>query len=224
MRAFAIERTVAEACTDEELVKRVLAGEVALYELLMRRYNQRLFRVSVAILKDSAEAEDAMQEAYVRAYQHLGQWEGRAKFSTWLTRIAVHEALARAERRRRYLDVNTAEDSEQPMSRASGPSPEEQVSERELHKLLETVILGIPQAYRTVLMMRDVEEMSTSEVAGILQLTEENVKVRLFRARAMARKRLFALTGATSVKAFEFGAARCDRVVSTVLNRINSAG
>jgi RNA polymerase sigma-70 factor (ECF subfamily) len=220
--ATAIERARLEQWTDEEVVSRVLAGDAALYEILMRRYNQRLYRAVISIVKDSADAEDVMQEAYVRAYQHLNQWEGRAKFSTWLTRIAVHEALARAEREGRYVEMDGAEDGAEPALPARGLSPEEQASEQEMQKLLETVVVALPQGYRSVLMMRDIEEMSTSEVAGVLGLTEENVKIRLFRARAMARKRLFAITGAASPRAFEFGAVRCDRIVSAVLQRIGS--
>lgn len=220
MSATAIERARLEQWTDEEVVSRVLAGDAALYEILMRRYNQRLYRAVISIVKDTGDAEDVMQEAYVRAYQHLDQWEGRAKFSTWLTRIAVHEALARAERERRYVEMDGAEDGAEPVLPAKGLSPEEQVSEQEMQKLLETVVLALPQSYRSVLMMRDIEEMSTSEVASVLGLTEENVKIRLFRARAMTRKRLFAMTGAASARAFEFGAARCDRIVAAVLQRI----
>src|SRR5437868_15457508 len=108
---------------DEEVVHRVLAGETALFEILMRRYNQRLYRVARAILREDAEAEDVMQDAYVRAYQHLGQFDGRAKFSTWLTRIAVHEALARANRRRRYeaLDASTNSQGENMMFQSNAP-------------------------------------------------------------------------------------------------------
>lgn len=223
MSATAIERARLEQWTDEEVVSRVLDGDVALYEILMRRHNQRLYRAVISIVKDSAHAEDVMQEAYVRAYEHLGQWERRAKFSTWLTRIAVHEALARAERERRYVEMDGIEDGAEPVLPANGLNPEEHVSEHELQNLLETVVMGLPQGYRSVLMMRDIEEMSTSEVASVLGLTEENVKIRLFRARAMARKRLFVMTGAVNARAFEFGAARCDRLVTAVLQRIGSA-
>lgn len=221
MSATAIERARIEQWSDEEVVHRVLAGDAALYEILMRRHNQRLYRAVISILKDSAAAEDVMQEAYVRAYQHLYQWQGKAKFSTWLTRIAVHEALARVERDRRYVEFEGSEDGAEPVLPAEGLNPEEEVSEREMQNLLETVILALPQSYRAVLVMRDVEEMSTAEVASVLGLTEENVKIRLFRARAMARKKLFAMTGAVSSRAFEFGAARCDRMVAAVLKRIS---
>src|SRR5437588_2980316 len=115
---------------DEEVVHRVLAGETALFEILMRRYNQRLYRVARAILREDAEAEDVMQDAYVSAYQHLDQFAGRAKFYTWLTRIAVHEALARANRRRRYeaLDASPNSQGENMTSQSNGPNPEQEAA------------------------------------------------------------------------------------------------
>ena len=109
--AALLEQARQEAWSDEQVVRRVLAGETALYELLMRRYNQRLYRVARAILRNDAEAEDVMQDAYVRAYQHLANYEGRAKFSTWLTRIAVHEALARSRRHSRFQSLDNSEET-----------------------------------------------------------------------------------------------------------------
>ncbi len=208
---------------DEEVVERVLRGETALFEILMRRYNQRLYRVARAILRDDHEAEDVMQDAYVRAYQHLRQFEGRSQFSTWLTRIAVHEALARAERRRRFqeLDPATAPDGDvMNHFRSSGRDPEQQASDSELHQLLEAAVGRLPQTYRSVFMLRDVEQMSTEEVARALDLTEATVKVRLHRARGMLRRELYARVGQQVGTAFPFNAVRCDRVVARVFERI----
>jgi len=209
--------------SDEEVVARVLAGESQLYEILMRRYNQRLFRVSVAILHDQSEAEDVMQDAYVRAYQHLADFEGRAKFSTWLTRIAVHEALARTRRRSRFQPVRDFEDASgdamKPLASA-GPDPEQQASTRELSELLEKAILGLPEDYRLILMMRHVEEMNTEETAECLNVTEENVRVRLHRARALLRKQLYSQVGSASIGAFLFLGARCDRMVTRVFRTL----
>src|SRR3954471_7507043 len=119
----------AETLPDEEVVRRILQGETALFELIMRRYNQRLYRIARAILRDDAEAEDVMQDAYVRAYEHLSQFAGAAKFSTWLTRIAVHEALARRHRRNRYEELDHTSEQD-PMERfaALTPNPEQQTS------------------------------------------------------------------------------------------------
>ena len=211
----------AEALSDEQVVERVLAGDTASFEIVMRRYNQRLYRAARSILHDEHEAEDVMQETYVRAYQHLRQFEGRAKFSTWLTRIAVHEALARARRRDRFLEPSP-DANEDPMNRvpASTPNPEQAASAGEVSRLLEQAIDALPDAYRSVFILRDIEEMSTEETAGCLEITEENVKTRLHRARAMLRRELYARAGAGSPSAFQFMALRCDRVVARVFEHI----
>ena len=220
-----LEKARVEGWTDEEVVDRVLAGETELYEILMRRYNQRLYRVVISILRDPDETQDVMQEAYVRAYQHLSQFEGRAAFSTWLTRIAVHEALARLRMRERNQqfcsDPNDGEISVSPGIPAL--DPEQTVSKAELNRMLEEAVLGLPEQYRTVLMLRDVEEMSTSETAAALSLSEENVKVRLHRGRAMVRRDLFARVGATAKDAFPFLGARCDRMVIRVFERLSAS-
>src|SRR5918999_3077488 len=125
--------------TDEEVVERVRAGETALFEVLMRRHNQRLYRAARSILGDEGEAEDVMQDAYVRSYQHLDQFDGRAKFSTWLTRIAVHEALARLRKRRRLVDIDSASGSMENSMRleSNTPSPEQEVLTHTLKMVLE---------------------------------------------------------------------------------------
>lgn len=225
MQTLAAEKTTLEPLPDEEVVRRVLDGDTAVFEIIMRRYNQRLYRVARAILRDDSEAEDVMQDAYVRAYQHLGQFAGRSQFSTWLTRIAIHEALARAQRRKRVdqLSANEWKDGEGEMNVAtSALNPEEQLSVSELGRALEGAILSIPEQYRLVLMMRDIEQMSTIETASALDLSEENVKVRLHRARAMVRKELFARAGAEAASAFGFMGVRCDRVVAMVMGRIRA--
>lgn len=212
-----------EPLSDEEVVRRVLDGETALFELIMRRYNQRLYRVARAILRDDSEAEDVMQDAYVRAYGHLSQFAGRSQFATWLTRIAIHEALARVQRRKKtdQLGGNEWNDGEGEMNiAATALNPEEQLSASELGRALESAILSIPEQYRLVLMMRDVEQLSTNETATALDLSEENVKVRLHRARAMVRKNLFAQVGSEAPRAFGFMGERCDRVVARVMARI----
>jgi RNA polymerase sigma-70 factor, ECF subfamily len=219
-----VERARFEASADEEIVDRVKAGDTALYEIIMRRYNQRLYRVARAILHNDAEAEDVMQDAYVRAYQHLDQFAGRAAFSTWLTRIAVHEALSRQRRGSRYQELEPMSEREgDPMDRFASlaPSPEQQASNSETRRLLEEAVEKLPDAYRTVFMLRDVEEMSTADAADVLEISEENVKVRLHRARALLRKSLFDRAGMERKEAFNFHALRCDRVVHSVFERIH---
>jgi RNA polymerase sigma-70 factor (ECF subfamily) len=221
-----VEQARIEGWTDAEIVRRVLAGETPLFEIVMRRYNQRLYRAALAILGNEAEAEDVLQDAYVRAYQHLHQFQGRAQFSTWLTRIAVNEALARARRQHRAvsLDEPLSPGGDTLMSSfaAEGPNPEQQASQAELGRVLETAIMAVPEKYRAVLMLRDVENMSTAETASALGLSEENVKVRLHRARALVRKELYATAGAMAPRVFGFMAERCDRVVARVFERLQA--
>jgi RNA polymerase sigma-70 factor (ECF subfamily) len=187
----------------------------------MRRYNQRLYRVTRAILRDDAEAEDVIQDAYVRAYQHLNQFAGSAAFSTWLTRIAVHEALRRLHLRDRSQQLeDTDHDEEGSMSVVeTSLDPEQRASLAELGQLLEEAVLDLPDQYRTVVMLRDIDELSTAETAAVLDLTEQNVKVRLHRGRAMMRDRLFARVGGNG-NAFPFMGSRCDRVVIGVFARL----
>jgi RNA polymerase sigma-70 factor (ECF subfamily) len=218
--ATVLEQAQIEGWTDEEIVERVRAGETGLFEIIMRRYNQRLYRVTMGILRNSEEAEDVMQDAYVRAYQHLDQFAGRAKFATWLTRIALHEALARAKRGARFQELDETSEATMDAFSTASHTPEQQASKAELLSLLEEAIAGLPVRYRSVLMMRDLEEMSTAETAECLGIREENVKVRLHRARALVRKSLYQRAGANSAAAFQFHAVRCDRVVRNVFARI----
>jgi RNA polymerase sigma-70 factor (ECF subfamily) len=211
-----------KALTDEEIIARVQAGERALYEIIMRRYNQRLYRVARAILHDDAEAEDVMQDAYVRAYTHLDQFAGRSAFSTWLTRIAVHEALTRLRSRNRHPQVDVTEfDGEISMKTHSNSlDPEQSASTGQLREFLEEAVLNLPESYRTVIMLRDIEELSTAETAEALDLTEDNVKVRLHRGHGMIRNWLFERIGSGAKEAFPFMGARCDRVVEKVFDRL----
>ncbi len=220
-----LEKARSEGWTDEEIVDRVRGGETALYEIIMRRYNQRLYRVARAILRDDGEAEDVMQDAYVRAYEHLDQFARRAPFSTWLTRIAVHEALARVRQRNRTQQINDGEHEGEFVMNLAEPSldPEQMASKAELGHLLEEALLSVPEQFRSVIMLRDVEELSTVETAEALEITEENVKIRLHRGRALVRGWLFQHVGARAKDAFPFMGARCDRVVQKVLERLSRA-
>jgi RNA polymerase sigma-70 factor (ECF subfamily) len=217
-----LEKASSESWTDQEIIERVKAGDSALYEIIMRRYNQRLYRVTRAILRDDAEAEDVIQDAYVRAYQHLDQFGGYAPFSTWLTRIAVHEALRRLRLRDRSQQLEDTEHDEEGSMNVVETSldPEQRASLTELGHLLEEAVLDLPDQYRTVIMLRDIDELSTAETAAVLDLTEQNVKVRLHRGRAMMRARLFARVGGNGKNAFPFMGSRCDSVVSGVFARL----
>ncbi len=221
--ATLLDQAKLENWSDEEVVKRVLGGETALYELLMRRHNQRLYRVARAILRDDGEAEDVMQDAYVRAYRNLSSFEGRAKFVTWLTRIAVNEALARSRKHFRFrsLDVSDetkGEDMNSVMS--AGRSPEQEAYDRELSGVLQKAVLTLSEEHRLVFVLRDVEGLNTEETAKCLNLTQDNVKVRLHRAHAALRKQLSTAIGDAAGKCFQFHAVRCDRVVANVFRTL----
>ena len=212
--------------TDAEIVTRVRAGDRALFEILMRRHNQRIYRVARAIVKDEDEAEDVMQQAYINAFTHLHQFEERSQFATWLTRITLNEAFGR---RRKMQSESLArvpsdlrEDSGAFMESITSPQPdpERQAYAQELHRVLEEAVETLPATYRTVFMLRDVEGLSTSETGEGLGLGEEAVKTRLHRARAMIRRAVTARIGASASGAFQFHARRCDRVVSAVLAKI----
>jgi len=211
-----------------EIVKRVRAGERGLFEILMRRHNQRLYRAARAVVKDEDEVEDVMQQAYVNAFTHLHQFEERSQFSTWLTRITLNEAFARRRKMRQSesiarVPLNADEHPGEFMDTITSPQPdpERQAYARELHRVLEDAVDALPDTYRTVFMLRDIEGLSTGETGEGLGIGEEAVKTRLHRARAMIRRAVTARIGEVAAGAFQFQAPRCDRVVAAVLARIS---
>lgn len=209
--------------SDEEVVRRVLEGETALFELIMRRYNQRLYRVSRSILQEDGEAEDVMQDAYVRAYEHLYQFAGKAAFATWLTRIAIHEALARKKRRGRTEELDAwqaIEGDSMLILKSSHPDPEQETSELQARKFLEDAIQALPEMYRVVVVLREVEEMDVAATAEALGVSEAVVKTRLHRAHAMLRRELHSRARGRITDLYAFHATRCDRVVKAVFDRI----
>ena len=210
--------------SDEEIVRRVRAGATSLFEVLMRRYNQRLYRVARSILGSEIEAEDVMQEAYVRAFEHLDQFAGRSRFSTWLTKIVVHEASARRRKAGRFQAFDAPRPrrgSEEPSTRMmSFGNPESRLFDREVRLLLEHAMDALPEEYRAVFVLREIEEMDTGEAAEALGVTEEVVRTRLMRARAMLREDLYRRAGVTTAGLFSLHLARCDRVVHAVMPRI----
>lgn len=208
------------AMTDADVVARVLAGETALFEILLRRYNQRLFRIARSILRSDDEAEDAVQQAYINAFTHLSQFAGDAAFATWLTRIAIHEALARTRQRTRRAETDLEEQEQMNRLVSDRRSPEEQAADRELTGLVEAAVDELPELYRTVFMMREVQQLSTAETAACLEVSEESVKVRLHRAKAMLRDNLASRVEANAALAFTFLGTRCDRLVAKVMGQI----
>ena len=204
--------------SDDAVVSRVLAGATEMFEILMRRYNQRLFRAARAVLHDESEAEDVVQEAWVRAFTHLHQFAGRAGLATWLTRIALHEAFARRRRRARHTSL--------PDSVASLPAttrrPEDEVGHHELAAALEAATDALPAPYRTVFVLREVEGLGVAETAACLDIPEATVKTRLHRARGLLRARLGTALDIAAGDAFSFAGHRCDRIVAAAMARIHA--
>src|SRR5688572_4242076 len=188
---------------DEDLIQQVLDGNTALFELLMRRYNERVYRAARSIVRDEHETEDVMQQVYVNAFTHLRQFSGAARFSTWLTRIAVNEALARVRRKVRYDSYDEERSRVEPFpTRDPADDPERQAFAQELRGLLEQAIDTLPSGMREVFVLREVEGLSTFEVAECLDVSEDVVKTRLSRGRALLRQLLIERTGAAASEAF----------------------
>jgi len=213
------------ALSDDEIVRRVTGGEPALFEILMRRHNRRVYRAARAVVRDEAEVEDIMQQAYMNAFVHLHQFEERAQFSTWLVRIVLNEAFARRRRRQVLtagaMDPADAGDRGLHALSATQADPEHQAYASELRRILEHAVDALPDSYKVVFVLRDIEGMTTSEAGECLGLGEEAVKTRLHRARGMIRRSVTAEIGGAESHAFPFHAPRCDRIVAAVLRRID---
>ena len=207
---------------DKEVVRRIRAGDGASFELLMRRHNQRVFRVVRSIVRDDDEAEDVVQESYVRAFAHLSQFGGRATFATWLTRIAVNEALARKRRHKviQYMDLDDPKNVNLQPHLVNGRA-DHRACNNELRDVLTEAIDGLPDELRTVFTLRVVEELDTDETAACLEISESNVKVRLHRARLLLRERIDEQIGAGVRQVYQFDGERCDRIVKAVLQRLS---
>ena len=208
--------------TDERLVERARAGDSAVFELLMRRHNQRVYRVVRSVLRDTDDIEDVMQQAYVQAFLHLDQFGGNARWSTWLCRIAINEALARLRQRGRFVSIEAvSEEAMANLSKGLGGDPERTAASREFSRLVEQAIDELPEIYRSVLILREVEGMTTEEAASVLEVQTDVIKTRLHRARASLREVIEDRIGEQMTNAFTFGNQRCDRVVAAVLARLN---
>jgi RNA polymerase sigma-70 factor, ECF subfamily len=207
--------TIAATVSEEALVARLRAGDGAAFEQVMRRHNGRLFRVARTILRDDAEAEEALQDAYLRAFAGIGAFKGEASLATWLTRIAINEALMRLRRRRdtSELDFETPDPA---------PSPEQNAARRELRGLVERALDSLPADFRAVFILRAVEQMSVEEAAAALGIPQATVKTRFFRARRHLRDLLGEALAAALGDSFPFAGARCDRLVGRVLARLGA--
>jgi RNA polymerase sigma-70 factor (ECF subfamily) len=210
---------------DHALVELVLQNEGRAFEALMRRYNRRLFRVARSVLRDDSAAEDAVQEAYIRAFTHLDRYQPTGSFGAWLTRIALNEALML--RRRMRKDTVSLEDvDEAALISARGTSPEavswDGLEAAHARQLLEKAIDALPENFRTVFMLRVVEQLSINETAACLDLNSATVKTRLHRAQRRLRTDLSRRLHRERLSVFEFDGARCDRIVATVLARLRN--
>jgi len=228
MRMEPVARPAVDALDDLELAGRIASGDRDALQLMMRRHNQRLYRTARAILRDDAEAEDAVQEAYLLAYRSIGGFRGDAKLSTWLTRIVVNEAIARRRKRERTAEVIRMDgspdfDEATDDDNASAPEPPERAAMRaESRAMLERQVDALPDAFRAVFLMRAVEEMPVDEVAAALDLPEATVRSRFFRARSLLRERIARELDHRLEEVFAFDGERCDRIVERVLARIEA--
>jgi len=206
--------------SDQAVIARIRNGEHWYFEILMRRHNRRVFRATRAILKRDDEAEDVMQEAYVRAYEHLVDFRGEASFATWITRIAINEAIARKRREQRFAPLDSAPQQPTIMSSDTPRSPEQEMNDQQLRAVLERAIDALPDEFRAVFVLRAVEQMSGAETAVCLDIPEETVKTRLHRARLRLQEVVVHALDRSATRAFEFHLTRCDRVVTRVLDRL----
>jgi RNA polymerase sigma-70 factor (ECF subfamily) len=218
-----------ESLSDADLARRIAAHDQAAFVLLMRRHNQLLFRTARSILRDDAEAEDALQDAYLQAYRAIDQFRGDAKLATWLTRIVINEAIARARKTARRAEVMqlhlgaepTDHSTEATMEPGASESPESGAMRAETRALIEKSIDALPDVFRTVFVLRALEEMSGEEVAACLDIPEATVRSRFFRARSMLRAALARDVDLGYEQAFSFDGERCDRIVAGVIERLN---
>jgi RNA polymerase sigma-70 factor, ECF subfamily len=217
---------ITAATTDAELALRAAQGHEPAFESIMRRHNRLLFRTARSILKIDADAEDALQEAYLRAWAKLATFRAEAKLSTWLVRIVINEALGRLRRRGALvipLDTateSTEEEAEDALEDNPDRQPERTAMRSEIRRLMEARIDMLPETFRSVFMLRAVEELSVEEVAAALEIPEATVRTRFFRARGLLREGLSREIDLAVGDAFAFAGERCDRIVLRVLNRL----
>ena len=211
---------------DADLARRIAAGDEECLRRLMRRHNQSLFRAARSILRDDAEAEDAVQEGYLHAYRAMGTFRGDAKLSTWLMRIVVNEALGRSRRNKRGAEVIAIDSgaqalaAEDTMSDSPDQQPDRLAASAQTRRLIEARIDALPEQFRTVFVLRAVEEMTVEEVAAALAIPEATVRTRFFRARALLRESMSREVDLAIQEAFSFAGERCDRITTRVLARV----
>lgn len=225
MGVLTLEKASSARLEDDVVVRRVLGGEKELFEILLRRYNQTLYRVIRGYLHDEADVEDAMQDTYLKAFDKLEQFQGKAAFSTWLIRIGINEALLRLRKLRRVrslvsqqADIDAGAIVQLPDTRQM--NPEKQAIQVETRQILEKAIDHLPDKFRVIYILKEVEGMKNEEIARCLDISEPNVKVRLHRARTLLKDSLYRISSTTEI--FEFGNSRCDGLVARVMHAIGA--
>jgi RNA polymerase sigma-70 factor (ECF subfamily) len=225
-----LQRQYPESTAEAELIARAAHGESAAFEAIMRQHNQLLFRTARSIVRDDAEAEDVVQESYMRAWRGLPTYRAESRLSTWLVRITTNEALGRLRRKSaQVIPLEIAMMSSEPETQAAltdepERGPEQSLQRSQMRNLMEARIDRLPEAFRTVFMLRAIEEMSVEEVAQALEIPEATVRTRFFRARSLLREGLAREMDSALGDAFSFDGARCDRIVAAVLARGRSEG
>jgi RNA polymerase sigma-70 factor (ECF subfamily) len=228
--APALQAEQTRELSDEQLLDLARRGEQTGYRHIMQRYNRRLYRTARSILGDHAEAEDAVQETYVRAFQHLASFRGDSGLGTWLTRITINEALGRKRKQKATVELSHLERAETqgearviPFPGISETNPEAEVGNREMRRLIERAVDALPEVFRVVFVLREIEQMSVEETARQLDLKPETVKTRLYRARRLLRADLEQQFGSGLREAYAFEGWRCERLTNRVLAILESA-
>ncbi len=223
MKRIDIKEINNHTISESDIINRIKNGEKELYEILLRRNNQKLFRVIRSYIKSTQEIEDIMQNTYLKAYEKLSQFKSNSKFSTWLIRIGINEALARLREQAKVFNMDKREDYHQINSILEIPgssqlNPETKIINDEAKKLLEYILDSLDSKYRVIYIMKEIEGMPIKEIADCLDLSKSNVKVRLHRAKTMMKEKLNLVTNQQEV--FEFGNSRCDMVTYNVMKKI----
>jgi len=219
------------AASDMDVVKRILDGDVNSLELIMRRYNQRLYRIARGVVRNDMDAEDVVQDAYLRAYENMAQFQAKGPLFVWLAKITMNEALGHLRRAGvagngiSFDDPEHAEEANHMADMTIGlPTPEQNAARGELRRLLESAIDTLPDAYRMVFIFRGVEEMSVEDTTTCLEIAPATVKTRYHRARRLLQRQLADLVDSNAAGVFSFDGTRCDRIVSGVFRRLANRG
>ena len=227
MTQSTVQRTAGTLAGERNLVERAKSGDQSAFRAIMEQNNRRLYRVARAVMKDDTEAEDVVQETYLRAFFNLSKFRGESSLTTWLTRIALNEALGRKRKQRAMVTLETAETSQQTGAQIiqfpamnTETDPERSAAQNEIQRLLERAMDALPEPFRVVFVMRDVEEMSIEETAFHLGIRPQTVKTRLHRARRLLRQSLDGELASTLKETYPFAGARCARITEAVLSRL----